>query len=207
MPGAQPGAACVRLLLLSAMVAARVHTCHGESTAETLRSIVRSATAPDPLRVEALINGTDNVPVTVAGLGQAIGIRTERVDKYLGLPYALPPLGQRRWAPPEPVTAWAPSDDADCDSTHSCKVDRSAEGGQPLNATVFGPACPSALTGGTWIRAEEESEDCLYLNVWVPRGHVEAHAAGRVPALPVIVYIHGGGFIMGSGRYGRAPPP
>jgi carboxylesterase type B len=68
--------------------------------------------------------------------------------------------------------------------------------GEPLNGTVFGAACPSAIAGGSWIRTETESEDCLFLNVFTPPEHVlrhnslppEARAKAR---LPVIAFAHG----------------
>lgn len=55
-------------------------------------------------------------------------------------------------------------------------------------ATAFGPECPQRMRGGTTVVGDE---DCLTLNVWAP--------ADRAAPLPVMVFIHGGGFVQGSG--------
>jgi para-nitrobenzyl esterase len=98
---------------------------------------------------------------------------------FRGIPCAAPPIGALRWRPPQPVRPWT--------GVRVC--------------TSFGPSCPQA--GAPDRRgplAGSQSEDCLYLNVWTP-----ARAAGA--RLTVMVWIHGGGFISGSGslpaRYGE----
>ncbi|XP_046995582.1 cholinesterase-like [Schistocerca americana] len=82
---------------------------------------------------------------------------------FLGIPYAQPPLGELRFQPPQAASGW--------------------EGVR--NATEYGSDCVQE-TG-------EGSEDCLYLNVYVPGAPQEG--AG----LPVLFYVHGGGFVRGSG--------
>ncbi len=63
--------------------------------------------------------------------------------RFLGIPYAAPPVGPLRWRPPQPPAPWT----------------------EPLPATAFGSACPQRpSTLGT----PSENEDCLYLNVWTP---------------------------------------
>ena len=108
----------------------------------------------------------------VTGVTEANGIAA-----FLGLPFAEPPIGERRWARPVP---WQPD-------------------GQPIDASSFAPACMQTSSGVNWYRgmmarvgidpnlmvAPEYSEDCLYLNVWTD---LEAEAP-----LPVMLYIHGGG--------------
>ena len=90
------------------------------------------------------------------------------VDVWKGIRYALAPTGARRWRAPEP----APAQDAD--------------------AIAFGPAAPQApsptiqLGDGTRI-----DEDCLSLNIWRPAGR-----GGE--ALPVMVWVHGGAYALGS---------
>ena len=107
----------------------------------------------------------------VTGVREANGI-----EAFLGLPFAAPPVGERRWARPVP---WEPD-------------------GQSIDATTFAPACMQTSSGVDWYRgmmarvgidpslmsAPVYSEDCLYLNVWTD---LEAEAP-----LPVMIYIHGG---------------
>ena len=95
------------------------------------------------------------------------------VLKFAGIPYAAPPVGDLRWRPPRPAAAWEGSRDA----------------------TRFAASCwqPLSPPGSFYDSGEiERSEDCLYLNVWTGAEHAEA-------ALPVMVWIHGGGLQTGSG--------
>ncbi|MGD9795841.1 MAG: carboxylesterase/lipase family protein, partial [Acidimicrobiia bacterium] len=102
-------------------------------------------------------------------------LRGERFDGGLvlrGIPYASPPVGPRRFRPPEPAEAWSGVRDA----------------------TAYGDiarqmATPLEALNGNDLRAQ--SEDCLSLNVWTP-----ACDGGR---RPVMVWIHGGAFLTGSG--------
>ncbi len=86
---------------------------------------------------------------------------------FLGIPYAAPPTGARRWRPPEPPAAWT----------------------EPFVANRLGLPCPQAQLFGNG--KVEASEDCLHLNVWTP---AVAPGARR----PVMVFLHGGAFTMGS---------
>src|ERR1700733_1394254 len=98
------------------------------------------------------------------------------VRVYKGIPYAAPPIGRLRWRPPEPVAAWT--------------------GVRP--AYEFGA---HSVQGVVWddidLSGAATSEDCLHLNVWTPA------ALGTEARLPVMVWIHGGGFVVGSGAEGR----
>jgi para-nitrobenzyl esterase len=104
--------------------------------------------------------------------GKVAGNPGTDVISFLGIPYAQPPVGALRWAPPQ-----APS-------THA----------GTLKATAFGNACAQAP--GV---EPSSSEDCLYLNVWKPAG------AKPGDKLPVVFYIHGGAFTLGSGAMGPSP--
>lgn len=107
---------------------------------------------------------------TISGLVR--GETEGDVSAFKGIPYAAPPVGEFRWRPPQPVKSWDGVRDAN----------------------QFGSNCAQAGWGAApGTIAEGSSEDGLYLNVWLP--------AGTKPGskLPVMVWIHGGAFVFGSG--------
>lgn len=104
--------------------------------------------------------------------GKVRGLIKEDVVSFKGIPYAAPPVGEFRWRPPQPVKTWEGELDA---SNYGANCAQSGWGGEP--GTI----------------AEGSSEDCLYLNIWKPVNHSED------AKLPVMVWIHGGGFTGGSG--------
>ena len=108
--------------------------------------------------------------------GDAASVTQGPSQAWLGLPFAAPPVGNLRWAPPAPPAAWAGVRDA----SHT-----SADCRQGLNLNGLGPWTPEYMPAGPI------SEDCLYLNVWAP--------GGKRHNLPVMVWIHGGAFTGGSG--------
>ena len=119
---------------------------------------------------------TADTPVTVTG-GQITGVLSEdgKTIIYKGVPYAAPPVGDLRWKAPQPVEEW--------EGVRACDT--------------FSAICPQSTFAYGDFQPEfysdpypEMSEDCLYLNIWVP-------AEASDEKLPVMVYIHGGG--NGSG--------
>ncbi|RYF82991.1 MAG: carboxylesterase, partial [Comamonadaceae bacterium] len=100
--------------------------------------------------------------------GVARGVRSGSVAVYRGLPFALPPRGALRFAAPVPAPGW--QGERDCS--------------QP------GPAAPQVPRGVTGT--VQGDADCLHLSVWAPL------AATPDAALPVMVWVHGGGFMRGS---------
>ncbi|HVS77140.1 MAG TPA: carboxylesterase family protein [Steroidobacteraceae bacterium] len=102
--------------------------------------------------------------------GTIRGAIEHSVIAFKGIPFAAPPVGALRWAPPQPVKPWT--------------------GVRP--AMHFGPDCAQLPTPGDMAPLRTVSkEDCLYLNVWRPR-------AASARALPVMVWIYGGGFVDGG---------
>uniref|UniRef100_A0A8C0GFR1 Neuroligin 3 n=1 Tax=Chelonoidis abingdonii TaxID=106734 RepID=A0A8C0GFR1_CHEAB len=132
------------------------------------------------------------------------------VDQYLGVPYAAPPTGEKRFMPPEPPPSWSGI----------------------RNATHFSPVCPQNIHSAVpeimlpiWFTSnldivatyiQDPNEDCLYLNIYIPtedgtiakkQGEDLADNDGDEDedirdsgAKPVMVYIHGGSYMEGTGN-------
>uniref|UniRef100_A0A8C8CCL8 Carboxylesterase type B domain-containing protein n=1 Tax=Oncorhynchus tshawytscha TaxID=74940 RepID=A0A8C8CCL8_ONCTS len=136
-------------------------------------------------------------PMVTTGYGKLRGVRKELnneilgpVEQYLGVPYATPPIGERRFQPPEAPGSWQ----------------------EIRNATQFAPVCPQNVHGvlpeimlPVWFTdnldaaagyVQNQSEDCLYLNVYVP---TEDDIRDRRKK-PVMLFIHGGSYMEGTGN-------
>ena len=102
--------------------------------------------------------------------GPVTGRAADGVESFKGLPYAAPPVGPLRWRPPQAAPVWT----------------------DPRPAVDYGALCvqPPA-NGDPGVGPPPMNEDCLTLNVWAP--------TDRAGPLPVMVWIHGGGFNNGSG--------
>ncbi|KAM6093793.1 neuroligin-4, X-linked isoform X2 [Numenius arquata] len=146
-----------------------------------------------------LIDGQAQYPVVTTNYGKIRGLRTPLpneilgpVEQYLGVPYASPPTGERRFQPPEPPSSWT----------------------GVRNATQFAAVCPQYLDERSllndmlpvWFTAnldtvvtyvQDQNEDCLYLNIYVP---TEDDIHDQNSKKPVMVYIHGGSYMEGTGN-------
>jgi carboxylesterase type B len=113
-------------------------------------------------------------PIAVTGgLIQGVPSRYEAsVTTYLGVPYAAPPIGQHRFGLPQPVKPWT--------GVQICDTPANVPPQRPPPAGWY-----NALGG------LKQSEDCLYLNIWVPERSDTA-------AFPVYMWMHGGAFRAGS---------
>lgn len=116
-------------------------------------------------------------------LGRVEGVRDEtlRVDAWLGIPYAAPPIGSRRWMGPAPHEPWS-----GVRRTHTFGAPCPQLGG------MQGPGWEGDPTGRGVVTAFGQvsgSEDCLTLNIWRPTADTRQ--------LPVIVFIHGGANVAG----------
>ncbi|XP_023573605.1 neuroligin-1 isoform X4 [Octodon degus] len=158
-------------------------------------------------------------PLVTTNFGKIRGLKKELnneilgpVIQFLGVPYAAPPTGEHRFQPPEPPSPWS----------------------DIRNATQFAPVCPQNIIDGrlpevmlpVWFTnnldvvssyVQDQSEDCLYLNIYVPTEDVKriSKECARKPGKkicrkgdirdsggpkPVMVYIHGGSYMEGTGN-------
>nr|ACX50608.1 neuroligin 1 [Danio rerio] len=158
-------------------------------------------------------------PIVTTTYGKVRGFKKELnneilgpVIQFLGVPYAAPPTGERRFQPPEPPISWS----------------------EIRNATQFAPVCPQTLLEGrlpdvmlpVWFTnsievvssyVQDQSEDCLFLNIYVPTedgplskkqnddladndGAEDEDIRESGSPKPVMVFVHGGSYMEGTGN-------
>jgi para-nitrobenzyl esterase len=123
------------------------------------------------LGVSTMVYATPLTVKTEQGKVRGKTINDGKVQAFLGLPYAAPPVGDLRWRAPQPPLTW--------------KGER--------DATSFGHRCAqNRIWDAMTFEDNGASEDCLFLNVYAPAG---SKANSR---LPVMFWIHGGGYAAGA---------
>lgn len=124
---------------------------------------------------DAVTEGSEaSQPVIAVSAGLVRGTRSGGMDRFLGIPYAAPPFGARRFRDPEPAPAWEGERDA----------------------AAFGPTAPQSVYAPHIAKylptVEIPGDDILTVNVWTPSDRVTD------AALPVLVFVHGGALTRGS---------
>jgi para-nitrobenzyl esterase len=120
--------------------------------------------------VAALARGSKSAATALIDSGRLSGVVKDGVVAFKGVPYAAAPVRALRWRPPQPVAPWTGV--------------RRAQANGPISLQIHKPE-------DNGVGPLPMSEDCLTLNVWAPAER------GEKPA-PVMVWIHGGGFVNGS---------
>ena len=131
-----------------------------------------------------MTQGPQPADVVQTTLGPVQGLRKNvlnlgDVDVYYGIPYAAPPVGDLRFLPPQPAQPWTEVLTVTT-PPNSCVQSIDTAFGQFPGVDMWNPNTPV-------------SEDCLYINVWVPRGFPASQAPRAT-----MVWIYGGGFFSGT---------
>jgi para-nitrobenzyl esterase len=147
---------------------------------DTSSGLIRSLAIAAIVLAASAARAAPKAPVVVTKEGPVRGELSGGIDRYLGIPYAAPPVGALRWQPPQPLARW-----------HGVR-----------DATKFANHCPQ---GASSFGLASNTEDCLYLNVFTPargdhggdadRDDDDDDAADR---LPVMVWFHGGALLVGE---------
>jgi para-nitrobenzyl esterase len=126
-----------------------------------------------PAVFPAVARGAGRTDEAATRYGRVRGRREDGIVKFLGVPYATPPLGELRFKAPRPLRPWSGVREAVSFPNPAFQV-----AGNEMGPNGNG-------------RMPAPSEDCLYLNIWTPAADCERR--------PVMFYNHGGGYMIGSG--------
>jgi para-nitrobenzyl esterase len=138
------------------------------AVAVAIGALVTGAPAAGASTTAGVHQGSRTGLVAATADGAVRGKAAGAMDEFLGIPYAAPPVGSLRWRPPQRAARWTGI----------------------REATAFAPHCPQPPSA---FGVASTSENCLYLNVFTPAG---TWNDGR--GLPVMVWIHGGSFLVGE---------
>ena len=129
-------------------------------------------------------------PIVETTAGKVRGSSSSGIHTFKGIPYGASTAGANRFMPPAPPEHWVDVRDA-TNYGQSCA--------QPYGAVADGPQGERQRevfgVYGMPVTEDPQGEDCLVLNVWTP-------GLGDGGQRPVLVRIHGGGYVMGSGSWG-----
>ena len=153
---------------------AQIDRLGGSRMTRTWKSLLCSLGAYVALAA-LLATGASAKGVVPTDKGPVRGSRHPTVSKYLGIPYAAPPVGDLRWRPPQAPARWQ----------------------GPRDATAFANHCPQEASPFGFA---SDTEDCLYLNVFTPNKHAAGPGRGhdKSKERPVMVWLHGGGLTVGE---------
>ncbi len=117
-------------------------TSHAAPTVRRVATIVLAAFVAAVMTGGTQSQASPFAPQVNTAQGEVVGLLDDQIAKFLGIPYAAPPIGDLRLAPPQAHTDWA----------------------TPLQATQYGNPCPQTPRLGSG----SSNEDCLFLNVYTP---------------------------------------
>lgn len=144
----------------------------------------------------------ENCLVNTPGLGIMQGKCNEKINKFLGIRFAMPPIGNLRWKPPQRMSY----SKGTFERPHLANKwgDYCWQQDTPSNRTnVVASSISGLLKNGVLYKhslGSVESEDCLFLNVFTPK------TKQQNALIPVMVFIHGGGFLVGASNFALYNP-
>lgn len=153
-----------------------------------------------PFSISRSRNQWENSRVEVnCTAGLIVGIKNDRFAKFLGIPYAEPPVGKLRFKPPVPKSklfyheALEYSPECYQSSLYGDEDDFQNK----MYSNEYSPYNYESNDPSSKIfkSSSIQDEDCLYLNIWVP---IRKRAFPVDSMLPVMIWIHGGAFVHGS---------